>query len=182
MKNAVGGVGRMGIEVAHAPQRLLPAVFTLLGVGAFGGVRAQLRSYAAKRAHAEESEDSREEALRRMCDFYAHTSYAADRVLHPHRPDLRPDSSAHEIHVRTFTGIPDAMAWFEAEHTNLLAAQRTAAEHGWHALVGQLAWTMSVFHARQGRRRDALAVWRAALAAAEQQPDPVRHIRALRLL
>jgi DNA-binding SARP family transcriptional activator/tetratricopeptide (TPR) repeat protein len=141
-----------------------------------------LRSYAAERAHAEESEDSREEALRRMCDFYAHTSYAADRVLHPHRPDLRPDSSAHEIHVRTFTGIPDAMAWFEAEHTNLLAAQRTAAEHGWHALVGQLAWTMSVFHARQGRRRDALAVWRAALAAAEQQPDPVRHIRALRLL
>jgi DNA-binding SARP family transcriptional activator/Tfp pilus assembly protein PilF len=141
-----------------------------------------LRSYAAERAHAEESENSREEALRRMCDFYAHASYTADRVLHPHRPDLKPDSPTDGLHIRAFADIPAAMAWFEAEHTNLLAAQRAAAEHGWHAVVGQLAWTLSVFHARQGRRRDALAVWRAALEAADRQPDPVPHIRALRLL
>jgi tetratricopeptide (TPR) repeat protein len=141
-----------------------------------------LRTYAAERAHAEESEGSREEALRRMCDFYAHASYAADRVLHPHRVDHRPDSPTHEIHVPAFADIPRAMAWFEVEHTNLLAAQLAAAEHDWHALVGQLAWTMSVFHARQGRRRDALAIWRVALQSAERQPDPVLHIRALRLL
>ena len=75
-----------------------------------------------------------------------------------------------------------ALAWFNAEHLNLLAAQQAAAAHRWHRTVWQLAWTLSTFHVRQGHRHDELAARQTASAAAESLSDPITRMRAYRLL
>jgi tetratricopeptide (TPR) repeat protein len=64
------------------------------------------------------------------------------------------------------------LVWFDTEYPNLLAAQHAAADKAWHAVVWQLAWTLTTFQRRQGLRHDQLAVWRAALDAAAHLSDP----------
>jgi len=136
-----------------------------------------LRAYAADQAGARDSEPERTEALRRACDFYLHTGYAADRLLAPFRPPIVLSPAAPGVVPHPPPDDPSAMAWFEAEHANLLAAQRVAAAHEWHRVVWQLAWTLTSYHFRHGQVQDELAVWQAALAATEHLPDP--HLRPL---
>ncbi len=122
----------------------------------------------------------RTDALRRVVGFYTRTAYAADGLLAPTAvpPPLPPP--AGDTHP-----LPDSnaiMAWLDTEHTCLQTAQRTAAAHGWHEEVWQLAWGLNTFHSRLGRRRDRLAAWQAALTAAEHLDHPAAHTLAHRVL
>ncbi|MFC0547906.1 AfsR/SARP family transcriptional regulator [Kutzneria chonburiensis] len=137
-----------------------------------------LRSYAADQAR----DDDRPAALRRVVDYYLHTAHAADRAMDPHRRLAQFDPPGPDTHP---TPIPDAaaaMTWFDAEDLNLVAAQQLAVDHGWHGAVWQLAWEVSGYHLRRGRRHDRVAMWRAAADAAEQLGDPIVRLRVLRLL
>ncbi|MBE8516833.1 tetratricopeptide repeat protein [Amycolatopsis sp. H6(2020)] len=131
------------------------------------GMHDLVRAYATTVA-AELPAEVRETALRRALDFYARTAHTADRLLNPHRDPVPldlPDTDAHPL--------PDAaaaLAWCDAEHACLLAAQHTAAGHRWHATVWHLAWGLHTFHYRRGHRHAHLAVWQAAADAAEHLP------------
>ncbi|MBB5898100.1 BTAD domain-containing putative transcriptional regulator [Kutzneria kofuensis] len=138
--------------------------------------------YAADQAHRDHPENVREAALRRLLDFYTHTAYAAARRLDPHRPDIRLDPPAPGTHPHPLPDDPAAMAWLASEHTNLLAAQRTATTRARHHAVWQLAWSLTTFHVRRGHLHDQLAVWRFALDAAEHLPDPTTRTLARRRL
>jgi DNA-binding SARP family transcriptional activator/tetratricopeptide (TPR) repeat protein len=127
-------------------------------------------------------EETRTAALRRVLDHYVHSAYAAERVLDPHRQPIDLAPPAEGAHPAVPRDIPAAMAWFDAEHANLLAAQRTAATRGWHTAVWQLAWTLTIFHIRHGYLRDRLDTWRAAVDASAHLPDPVARILAHRHL
>jgi DNA-binding SARP family transcriptional activator len=116
-------------------------------------------------------EQVREEALRRVLDFYTHTAHAADRLLSPHRHPVDPDAPAPGTQPRALTDDAAAMAWFDVEHANLLAAQQTAAARARHRTAWHLAWALSTFHTRRGHRRDRLAVWLTALRSAALQGD-----------
>jgi tetratricopeptide (TPR) repeat protein len=131
-----------------------------------------VRAYAADTARQHLPEGAREAALRRVVDFCAHTAFAADRLLNPHRPPIRLDPPTPGCLPRPLPDDTAALTWFDTEHPCLLAAQHTAATHGWHQAVLHLAWALNTFHARRGHRHDRLAVWRAGLAAAEHLPDP----------
>lgn len=138
------------------------------------------------RRHAAETAEtvparSRTAALRRIVDFCLHTAHAADRLLNPHTPLVRLGPPAPGTQAHPLPDVPTALAWLDGEHPTLLAAQRIAAAHGWHAVVWQLAWTLTTYHQRRGLRHEAFAVWRAALDAAEHLPDPTARIRARRL-
>jgi tetratricopeptide (TPR) repeat protein len=137
-----------------------------------------LRAYAAAEACARESGTEREEALRRVCDFYLHTAHAADRLVAPHRPPVRLDPPAVGTRPRPLPDVPAAMAWFDAEHTNVLAAQRTAASYAWHSTVWHLAWTLTTFYRGRGRLDDQIAVWRSAAGSAAHLPDSASLVRA----
>jgi DNA-binding SARP family transcriptional activator len=105
-----------------------------------------LRSYAAQHARDDEPPAVREAALRRALNWYLHTAATADRVLYPDRRHLAPTTDP-PAHVGTFDGRQDALNWLEAEHLNLVAAVRSAAEHGWHDLAWQLpAALLSYFY------------------------------------
>ncbi|WP_158891454.1 ATP-binding protein [Amycolatopsis anabasis] len=140
-----------------------------------------IRRYAADTAHQLPAEEL-EQALRRVVDCYLHTAHAADRLLDPHRPPIRLDPPESGCRPGPLPDYAAALAWFDAEHPCLLAAQHTATAHRWHRTVWQLAWTLGTYHDRRGRGEDRLAVWRAGLAAAEQLADPAARIRAHRVL
>ncbi|GAB2994142.1 ATP-binding protein [Saccharothrix stipae] len=141
-----------------------------------------VRAYAADTAHGALSNDVREAALIRVVDFHLHTAHTADRLLEPHRLLLPPETPTSGVPALSLHDAVIAMAWLDAEHATLLAAQRTAAALGRHAVVWHLAWNLTSFHARQGHLRDELACWRAALDIAEHLPDPATRIRTHRRL
>jgi tetratricopeptide (TPR) repeat protein/DNA-binding XRE family transcriptional regulator len=141
-----------------------------------------IRRYAADTARQNLSPSILGEARRRVVDFYLHTAHAADRLLDPHRPPIQLDPPAPGCRPHPLPDLASALAWLDAEHPSLLAAQRAAADHGWHQAVWQLAWTLGTYHDRRGRGHDRLAVWQEGLAAAEQLDDPAARIRAHRVL
>jgi DNA-binding SARP family transcriptional activator/tetratricopeptide (TPR) repeat protein len=171
----------IGLPVART-RTLLRALeqASLLSRDAHGryGMHDLIRRYATDTARQDLSEEVRQAALRRVVDHYLHTAHSADRLLLPrHEPSVQLDGSAQPLPDRTA-----ALSWLDAEHACLLAAQHTAASTGRHAVVWQLASTLTTFHRGRGHFDDAMAVWRAGLAAAEQLDDPVARIEAHRSL
>ncbi|MFD7658820.1 NB-ARC domain-containing protein [Actinosynnema sp. NPDC059797] len=141
-----------------------------------------VRAYAADTARTTLPDDVRETALTRVMDFHLHTAHAADRLLQRHGTLLPPGSPAPGIRPLPLPDVTAAMAWLQAEHATLLATQLAAAALGRHAVVWHLAWNLTTYHLRRGHRHDELAVWQAALDAAEHLPDLATRIRAHRLL
>ncbi|MFJ9034039.1 AfsR/SARP family transcriptional regulator [Streptomyces sp. NPDC102274] len=128
-----------------------------------------IRLYAAERAAVDQKEESRDQALRRVLDFYLHTAYAGDRILTPlqhHGLELEPPLDG--VTPQAPADQMAVMSWFRAEHACLLAAQGFADRQRWDVLVWQLARVVDGFLWRQGRLHDHLALWRTGLAAAER--------------
>jgi len=100
-----------------------------------------------------------EAALRRVLDHYTHTAHHADRLLNPHRTTAALDPPAPDVRPHPLPDAAAALAWFDTEHTCLLAAQHTAATHQWHATSWQLAWDLHAYHYRRGHRHDRLTAW-----------------------
>ncbi|HEX6354034.1 AfsR/SARP family transcriptional regulator [Actinophytocola sp.] len=97
-------------------------------------------------------------ALRTLVEFLLRTAYAGERVLYPYRPP---------IDIEPAETIGDVTTWFDTEHPCLLAAQQLALSRGWRREVWQLAWALDTYHRRRGHLRDQVAVWQAALTAAD---------------
>ncbi|MCP2342020.1 tetratricopeptide repeat protein [Actinomadura rupiterrae] len=98
-----------------------------------------LRAYAGECARAEESQQARTQAIRRMLSWYLHAlDYGRRAILpHSHEVALVP---AEGLAVPEFAGAAEAMGWFERERTNLLAALRQAFELGQY----DIAWKLPV--------------------------------------
>ncbi|PPK65419.1 BTAD domain-containing putative transcriptional regulator [Actinokineospora auranticolor] len=122
-----------------------------------------IRLYAAERAGTDQVEKSR-----RLVDFYTHTAHLGDQLLNPYRPPMTPGDLPAGCAPHELTDRAEAMAWFDAEHANLLATQRLAALHGWDTAVWHIAWALTPFHFLRGHVPDHIASWRAGLAAAER--------------
>ncbi|WP_405889959.1 tetratricopeptide repeat protein [Streptomyces sp. NBC_00133] len=141
-----------------------------------------VRLYAADEASRDLAADDRDAALRRLADFYTHTAFAGDRILHPHRQLIHLDPPVSGCHPGTLGDEAAALQWFDAEHPCLLATQRMAAERGWHRTAWELAWALTTFHYRQGHLHDDLSVSRTALDSAYHLGSFVRQSMAHRLL
>jgi DNA-binding SARP family transcriptional activator/tetratricopeptide (TPR) repeat protein len=138
--------------------------------------------YAAEHARDALPESDRETALRLLADFYTHTAYAGDRLAYPHRTPSEIGPPPADDPLQTLPDEVAAQAWFDAEHLCLAAVQNLAAERGWHAMVWQLAWTLTTYHWRRGLIQDGIATWQAALAAAEALDHPAARAQAHRTL
>ncbi|NUT97147.1 MAG: tetratricopeptide repeat protein [Saccharothrix sp.] len=131
---------------------------------------ATLTHRAPVRAHAP--------AIRRLVDFYVHTSFAANRLLDPSRAPIPLDPPAPHCVPASFPDARAAAAWFATEYRELRAVQDLAGRHGLHSAVGRLAWTMSTFQHRQGLLTDQLACWECALDSARRLGDRRAQTRA----
>lgn len=136
------------------------------------------RLSATNHAQHNQHPNDTESALRRLTDFYLHTAYTGVRLLNPQRERIEFDEPADGCHPYPLNDQAEALRWFDAEHSNLLATQHLAAEHGWHHAVWQLAWVLRVFHFRRSHFHDQLAACEAGLAAANHLQDPIIQSRA----
>ncbi|MFC3514357.1 ATP-binding protein [Amycolatopsis halotolerans] len=127
-------------------------------------------------------ERTRDAALRRLVEHYLHSAGGSGQLLDPHRQPVRLAPPAPGCRPRPPADRAATIRWFDAEHPNLLAAQRLAAENGWHREVWQLAWALSPSLHRRGHNYDSLAVWSAAAASADRFADPVAQSLARRFL
>lgn len=111
-----------------------------------------LREHARALAGDTDSAADRRDAVARLVDHYLHIAAAADGLISPPgRFRVEPTPSARQ---RQPVGLPDAdgaMAWFEAEHSNLLAAVRLSAEEDWTARCWQLAAQLYRYFHLRGR-------------------------------
>ncbi|WP_033435944.1 ATP-binding protein, partial [Saccharothrix syringae] len=190
------------LGIAPGPDTTLPAVVALTGLSETDARRALavleeasllerrpggryamhdlVRAYAATTAH-HLPDHMCEAALTRVVDFHLHTTHTADRLLDPHRPLLPPDPPAPDVRPHPLPDAVTALAWLDAEHATLLAAQRAAVTLGRHHVVWNFAWNLDTFLRRRGHRHDQFAMWQAALDAAEHLSDPTTLIRGHRL-
>jgi tetratricopeptide (TPR) repeat protein len=132
-----------------------------------------VRAYAVERGEHDEPRDRREEASRRLADFYLRTAHGGDRLLEPQGDDM--DLGQPVIGARPLTDLADlasAWAWFDAEHVCLLATQQMALDVGWDPLAWQLARVLDTFHARRGHPHSRLTAWRTAALAAQRSGTP----------
>jgi hypothetical protein len=130
-----------------------------------------LRAYATELAHAYDEEDARHAAVRRMLDFYLHSSMNANWQLDPSREPVTPIAMSDGARHDTFGTIEEAMAWFEAEHMALMAAVRQAESGGFDEHVWQLAWAVSTYNDRLGHWIDQITIMRMALDATRRLDD-----------
>jgi DNA-binding SARP family transcriptional activator/tetratricopeptide (TPR) repeat protein len=128
-----------------------------------------LRLYAQTLTAAEDGPAERDGALRRLFDFYLHTTDAAARLLYPQMQRL--PLPAPPVPVDGFADPGAALAWLEAERANLVAAVERAAADGARPVAWLLVDALRGYFWMRRHTADWLAAGGAALAAAGAAGD-----------
>ncbi|MFF5205637.1 BTAD domain-containing putative transcriptional regulator [Streptosporangium sp. NPDC000396] len=129
-----------------------------------------LRAYAAELAHAQDLVPDRHAALHRLLDHYLHTAHAAASLLNPNWDPVA-GPAAPAVVCEELSERGQAMAWFAAEHTVLLAVVAQAAATGFDTHAWQLAWSLADFLDLRGYWHDQAATQATALEAAHRLAD-----------
>ncbi|RSM72802.1 hypothetical protein DMH04_42000 [Kibdelosporangium aridum] len=137
-----------------------------------------LRAYANELA---EDDPERHEAARRMLEYYVDIAVVAGQLLQPFRqaPFALSGSVISRPELATYS---QGMAWFVAEHPNLLAMVRFGADRGTAEHCWQLAWACTVYLRRSGRCEDRITVHQVAWEAARKHGDIAGQVLAGRHL
>jgi DNA-binding SARP family transcriptional activator len=125
-----------------------------------------LRVYAFERAEADVPAGERDAAAARLLGWYMRTADAAATAVSPHRYDIPLEPADGDPPPLGFGTAEEALAWYDSEHANVVAATRQASMSGLH----DTAWRMpaslfSVFN-RRGNWADCIATNRIALESA----------------
>ncbi len=126
-----------------------------------------LRVYAAERAEVGLSPAERDAAISRLLGWYMRTADAAASAVSPHRYNVPLDAVGDAAPPLGFAAADDALAWYDSERANLVAATRQAA-----AVLPEIAWRLpaplfAIFDAR-GNWADCIGTHRIALDSARQ--------------
>jgi DNA-binding SARP family transcriptional activator len=128
-----------------------------------------LRVYSSERAVADLSAQARDAAVGRLLRWYMRTSDAAGTAVVPHRYNIPLEPVGGDPPPLSFTGVDDALSWYDGERVNLVAATRQASSAGLHEVAWRLpAPLFRIFEAR-GNWADLVTTHRVAL-------DGARHI------
>jgi tetratricopeptide (TPR) repeat protein/transcriptional regulator with XRE-family HTH domain len=139
-----------------------------------------LRAYAAELARSVDAADERGAAVRRLLDHYVHVTHAAALRLTPGRERIPLEPPAPGVAVETIADHDAALAWFAREEEALSATVRLAAEGGFDAEVGRLAWAVATYFRRRGNWVALLEIQDAALTGARRLGIPREEARARR--
>jgi DNA-binding SARP family transcriptional activator len=122
-----------------------------------------LRVYSSERAVADLSGPDRDAAIGRLLRWYMRTSDAAGTAVQPRRYLIPLVPVGDDPPPLSFTGVDDALSWYDSERANLVAATRQASAVGSHEVAWRLpAPLFSIFNAR-GNWADLITTHRIAL-------------------
>ncbi|MCX4763762.1 tetratricopeptide repeat protein [Streptomyces sp. NBC_01275] len=130
-----------------------------------------LRAYSLDQAQHEEPPQERRSALRRVLEWYLHTTDAAQSWISPDEDRLALPAPPDGVRPLTFADYDAAVDWAEREHPNILQAVRAAAA----VEDDRLAWQLCavLWHAQfpSAAGADWLGVGRIGLEAAGRAGD-----------
>ncbi|WP_198035245.1 ATP-binding protein [Streptacidiphilus rugosus] len=130
-----------------------------------------LRLFAAECAQRDETPAARDAAMHRQLRWHLHTSAAASRRMNPSRRHVIVEEPGPGWRPLDFDDFDAALAWFEAERTNLGFAVAQAARTGCYEIAWKLPITMwDLFHKRLWQQ-DGIRCYESALAGAEALQD-----------
>ncbi|MFL6123500.1 AfsR/SARP family transcriptional regulator [Actinophytocola sp.] len=141
-----------------------------------------LQIYAMDQTLRLDTDQDRQEALRRLLDHYLHSTHSADRRLNPIRDPIDLPAPTAGSKPETFTDYAEALAWFDVERPALLALVSTAAQHGFDQHAWQLPWALATFLDRRSHWNDLAAAAETALTAARRLSSRPGQARAHGLL
>jgi tetratricopeptide (TPR) repeat protein/transcriptional regulator with XRE-family HTH domain len=127
-----------------------------------------LRLYAAQRARQQDAPGERAAAIERLLGWYLSNADAAARLLYPQMLRLDPPAA---VPRGRFDDHASALAWLDAERSNLLAAVQHAADHGPRPTAWLLADTLRGYFWQTRHLVDWLRLAQAALPAAVAEDD-----------
>jgi tetratricopeptide (TPR) repeat protein len=99
-----------------------------------------LRVYASERATADLSEKDRQSAIARLLGWYVRTADAVGAAVSSHRYDIPLRQTPDDSPALSFESSTEALAWYDDERFNVVAATGQAASVGLH----DLAWRIPV--------------------------------------
>lgn len=109
-----------------------------------------LRVYASERAGSDLPEDVRAAAVRRLLGWYMRTADAAASAVAPHRYNIGLEAGGDDQPPLAFPAAKDALAWYDGERANLVAATRQARAAGLRDIAWRLpAPLFAIFNTRQ---------------------------------
>jgi tetratricopeptide (TPR) repeat protein len=128
-----------------------------------------LRVYAAERAADDLAAAERDAAVSRLLTWYMRTADAAATALAPHRYNVplsaAPDDDAPPL---SFSTSEQALAWYDDERANLVAAARQAAGFRLHEIAWRLPAPLFQMFSSRGNWADCIATHRIALDSARR--------------
>lgn len=133
---------------AEAPERLRRTLVVLLDrhlLERFGGrytYHDLMAVFARELATELLTSDERQQAFRRLADYYLVTAQHADRLLTPHRHQVEIEVHFPPAGLSPPATYAEALAWVRAEEESLVAVCRSAGERGLDTLCWQLAYTL----------------------------------------
>ncbi len=108
-----------------------------------------LRVYSSERAAADLRAPDREAAVSRLLTWYMRTADAAATAVLPHRYNMPLDPEEGDQPSLGFSAAEDALAWYDSERANLVAATGQASATGLHEMAWRLpAPLFPVFNSR----------------------------------
>ena len=126
-----------------------------------------LRVYAAERAEADLPAAERDAAVTRLLTWYMRTADAAASAVSPHRYNIPLEPAADSAPL-AFADVDDALAWYDSERANLVAATRQAAGSGLDEVAWRLPAPLFTMFNRRGNWADCIATHRVALESARR--------------
>jgi tetratricopeptide (TPR) repeat protein len=113
------------------------------------------RLHAQERAETEEADEARDEAIRRMLDWYLDAVAHACRTVTPYRTDLVVDVRYPPAQPLRFDSSGAALDWLDRELPNVMAVARLAAtRHVWSVAwqLADAAWPVFLYRGRYAQR------------------------------
>jgi DNA-binding SARP family transcriptional activator len=129
-----------------------------------------LRVYSSERAVADLPEQARNAAIARLLEWYMRTADAASTAVVPGRYDI-PLVPAEAVQPLSFSTAEEALAWYDGERVNLVAATRQAAGSGLHEIAWRLPAPLFQLFSSRGNWTEGIATNRIALESARQVGD-----------
>lgn len=141
-----------------------------------------LKVYAMERAQEEEPEAVRDEAVSRLLRWYLDTAQAAADTVSPQRYKVPREPAAPGHPSLAFADREAALAWFDDERANIVAATRQAAAAGLHEVACRLPPTLFPLFSRRNNWADCVTTNRVAAESAAKAGDRLGEAWALNTL
>ncbi|WP_159012138.1 tetratricopeptide repeat protein [Streptomyces sp. NRRL F-5123] len=138
-----------------------------------------LRAHATDQAHAEETPEDREAALRRLLTWYLHTADAAQDWISPGEDNLRLPPATGPVSPLTFADYDAAVDWAERELPIYRRVVAAATASGDDRLTWQLAETLWHAWPPSSARAEWTGIGQAGVEAAVRDQDPAVQLRLL---